>query len=50
MEDIESGLLLMLYEQLFIEDQPPVALAFEHINGRHRQWLGECVRLGGEPY
>lgn len=50
MEEMESGLLLMLYEPLFIENQPPVALAFEHINGRHRQWLGEYARLGGEPY
>ena len=31
MEALESGLLLMLYEQLFIEGQPPAALAFEHI-------------------
>ena len=27
MEALESGLLLMLYEQLFIEGQPPEALA-----------------------
>lgn len=36
MEALESGLLLMLYEQLFIEGQPPAALAFEHISGWHR--------------
>ena len=40
MEALESGLLLMLYEQLFIEGQPPAALSFEHISGWHRQWLG----------
>lgn len=33
MEALESGLLLMLYEKLFIEGQPPAALAFEHISG-----------------
>ncbi len=33
MEALESGLLLMLYEQLFIEGQPPAELAFEHISG-----------------
>ena len=33
MEALESGLLLMLYEQLFIEGQPPAVLAFEHISG-----------------
>ncbi len=30
MDALESGLLLMLYEQLFIEGQPPAVLAFEH--------------------
>ena len=29
MDTLESGLLLMLYEQLFIESQPPEALVFE---------------------
>ena len=33
MEALESGLLLMLHEQLFIEGQPPAELAFEHISG-----------------
>lgn len=32
MEALESGLLLMLYEQLFIEGQPPEVLAFDHIS------------------
>ena len=47
MDTLESGLLLMLYEHLFIESQPPEALVFEHISRWHRQWLGN-VRLGGE--
>lgn len=47
METLESGLLLMLYEQLFIEAQPPVALAFEHISGWHRQWLGNVYNWAG---
>lgn len=47
MEALESGLLLMLYEQLFIEAQPPVALAFEHISGWHRQWLGNVYNWAG---
>ena len=47
MEALESGLLLMLYEQLFIEGQPPAALAFEHISGWHRQWLGNVYDWAG---
>ena len=47
MEALESGLLLMLYEQLFIEGQPPVALAFEHVRGWHRQWLGNVYDWAG---
>jgi cell filamentation protein len=47
MEALESGLLLMLYEQLFIEGQPPEALAFEHISGWHRQWLGNVYDWAG---
>lgn len=37
MDALESGLLLMLYEQLFIEGQPPETLTFEHISRWHRQ-------------
>ena len=48
MEALESGLLLMLYEQLFIEGQPPAVLAFEHISGWHRQWLGNVCAWAGE--
>lgn len=47
MEALESGLLLMLYEKLFIEGQPPAALAFEHISGWHRQWLGNVYDGAG---
>ncbi|CAI2539935.1 Protein involved in cell division [Serratia liquefaciens] len=47
MEALESGLLLMLYEQLFIEGQLPAALAFEHISGWHRQWLGNVYDWAG---
>lgn len=47
MEALESGLLLMLYEQLFIERHPPAALAFEHISGWHRQWLGNVYDWAG---
>lgn len=47
MDALESGLLLMLYEQLFIEGQPPPALAFEHISEWHRQWLGNVYDWAG---
>jgi cell filamentation protein len=48
MEALEYGLLLMLYEQLFIEGQPPKALAFEHISRWHRQWLGNVYDWAGK--
>lgn len=47
MDALESGLLLMLYEQLFIEGQPPAVLAFEHISEWHRQWLGNVYDWAG---
>ena len=47
MDTLESGLLLMLYEQLFIESQPPEALVFEHISRWHRQWLGNVYDWAG---
>ena len=47
MEALESGLLLMLYEQLFIENQPPAVLTFEHISTWHRQWLGNVYEWAG---
>nr|WP_223604780.1 hypothetical protein [Enterobacter asburiae] len=44
-EALESGLLLILYEQLFIEGQPPATLAFEHISGwgMYTTGRGDCV-------
>lgn len=48
MEALESGLLLMLYEELFIEDQPLSLLAFEHIRVWHRQWLGNVYDWAGK--
>jgi len=48
MEALESGLLLMLYEELFIEDQPLTLLAFEHIRVWHRQWLGNVYDWAGK--
>jgi len=48
MEALESGLLLMLYEELFIEDQPLSGLAFEHIRVWHRKWLGNVYDWAGK--
>ncbi|CAI0864144.1 Fic/DOC family protein [Serratia fonticola] len=47
MEALESGLLLMMYEQLFIEGPLPETLAFDHISGWHRQWLGNVYDWAG---
>ena len=47
MEALESGLLLMLYEQLFIEGQLPAKLVFGHISEWHRQWLGNVYDWAG---
>ena len=47
MEELESGLLLMLYEHLFVERQIPATLAFEHIREWHRQWLGNVYDWAG---
>lgn len=48
MEALESGLLLMLYEELFIEDQPLSGMAFEHIRVWHRKWLGNVYDWAGK--
>mgnify|MGYP000888567701 FL=1 len=48
MEALESGLLLMLYEELFIEEQPLSGLAFEHIRVWHRKWLGNVYDWAGK--
>lgn len=37
----------MLYEQLFIEGQPPRTLTFEHIGRWHHQWLGNVYDWAG---
>lgn len=37
MDALESGLLLMLYEQLFISHQLPATLSFEYIREWHRK-------------
>lgn len=47
MEALESGLLLMLYERLFIEHKPSAMLTFEHISTWHRQWLGNVYEWAG---
>lgn len=47
MDGLELGLLLMLYEQLFIENQPPAVLTFDHISTWHRQWLGNVYGWAG---
>lgn len=49
MDALESGLLLMLYDQLFIESQPPEALAFEHISRWIVNGWGMCM-TGQEGY
>ena len=48
MDALESGLLLMLYEQLFISQQPPATLSFEHIREWHRKWLGNVYDWAGK--
>ncbi|WAT01006.1 Fic/DOC family protein [Rouxiella chamberiensis] len=47
MEALESGLLLMLYEQIFIESAPLTALDFGHIQEWHRHWLGNVYDWAG---
>ena len=47
MEALESGLLLMLYEQIFIESALLTALDFGHIQEWHRQWLGNVYDWAG---
>lgn len=48
MEALESGLLLMLYEQIFIESALLTALDFGHIQEWHRQWLGNVYDWAGD--
>ncbi|EPO5777046.1 Fic/DOC family protein [Pluralibacter gergoviae] len=47
MDALESGLLLMLYEQMFIEGQLPAILTFDHVCAWHRKWLGNIYPWAG---
>jgi Protein involved in cell division len=48
MEELESGLLLMMYEKLFIDAKPIDTLNFAHIREWHRQWLGNIYEWAGK--
>lgn len=48
MEELESGLLLMLYEKLFITSHIPEEMTFGHISEWHRQWLGNVYEWAGK--
>ena len=48
MDELESGLLLMLYRQLFGEGLLPSRLSFEHIQRWHYQWLGNVYEWAGK--
>lgn len=48
MDVLESGLLLMLYEKLFIGLKPLGKLTFEHICYWHYQWLGNVYQWAGK--
>lgn len=47
MEALESGLLLMMYERIFLESEPLTSLKFEHIQVWHRYWLGNVYKWAG---
>lgn len=46
-EALESGLLLLLYEHIFIEARTPATLSFNRISDWHRQWLGNVYDWAG---
>jgi len=48
MEELESGLLLILYEKLFITNHIPDVMTFGHISDWHRQWLGNVYEWAGK--
>lgn len=48
MDEIESDLLLRLYEKVFSEDPLPDALSFESILKWHCQWLGNIYDWAGK--
>ena len=39
-DDVESELLLKLYQKLFIDSNPLSVLSFSDVLSWHRQWLG----------
>jgi cell filamentation protein len=47
MEELESGLLLILYEKLFIHSSVPAVMTFDMIAEWHRQWLGNIYGWAG---
>lgn len=48
MDDVESELLLKLYEKLFLDTALPEQLRFNDILGWHRQWLGNVYDWAGK--
>lgn len=48
MEELESGLLLILYEKLFITNHIPDVMTFGYISDWHRQWLGNVYEWAGK--
>lgn len=48
MEELESGLLMMLYEKMFISNHIPENITFGHISEWHRQWLGNVYEWAGK--
>lgn len=47
-DDVESELLLKLYEKIFIDSAIPSILTFEDILTWHRQWLGNVYEWAGK--
>lgn len=48
LDDVESELLVQLYEKLFIENQAPDVLSFLDVLSWHRQWLGNVYLWTGK--
>lgn len=48
MDDIESELLLKLYEKTFLDSSIAESLSFESVVGWHRQWLGNVYEWAGK--
>lgn len=47
-DDVESELLLKLYEKIFIDSVIPNTLTFGDILKWHRQWLGNVFEWAGK--